>query len=295
MVLSVVACTAAPQTAAADEARAHDVKLACADAYTEAQTLRDSHRLRAARERLRVCAQPECSAFIHKDCTAWLAEVEARVPSVVLSARDAEGRPLVDVAVSVDGASLASALDGRAIDVDPGPHTFTFAATGGGEASLHVVVLEGQKAQSVSVPVPVPGVPVAPPTVPRAGGDGSVSQPFWSAQRALGLTAGGVGVVGLVLGGVFGAMTLSETSSQKSDCASPAVCPNHAAALADHASASADGTISTTAFVAGGAMVAVGALLFVLGGRDDAPASGQARLTVRPSVGPASVGVRGEF
>src|SRR5579863_43066 len=114
-----VACAAlfclTASSARADHARTEQTKAACADAYGKAQVLRDAHKLVSAREQLRVCARTSCTRFIARDCATWLGEVEARIPSVVLSAQEATGADIVDATVTMDGAVIAERLDGRAI------------------------------------------------------------------------------------------------------------------------------------------------------------------------------------
>ena len=109
-------------------------------------------------------------------------------------------------------------------------------------------------------------------------------------QKILGLAAGGVGVAGLVVGGVFGAMTLSEKSQQQSACGSGTCSPaGHAQALNDHSTGMTDSTISTIGFIAGGAFVVGGAVLFFTAHpSSQQPATG---LLVAPSVGPGGGGV----
>jgi hypothetical protein len=71
-----------------------------------------------------------------------------------------------------------------------------------------------------------------------------------------------VGVAGIAVGSVFGLLASSSASSSKN-----AGCPNctpaqFTQATSDYNSASDDATISTVAFVAGGAALAAGAILF---------------------------------
>ena len=95
---------------------------------------------------------------------------------------------------------------------------------------------------------------------------------------------------------MFGVLTLSAVSQQKTDCASASSCASHSAALSDHSSASTDAAISTTAFIAGGALLAGGAALFFMARapRETGTAAG---VTVAPSLAPGSGGllVRGTF
>ena len=102
----------ATSTAGADE------KLVCAEAIVHAQNLRDEAKLLEARSELRVCSRSQCPRFIADKCTVWLNELE--IPSVVLSAKNGDGIVLLDVKVAMDGASIATQLDGNAVEVNPG-------------------------------------------------------------------------------------------------------------------------------------------------------------------------------
>jgi hypothetical protein len=117
-------------------------------------------------------------------------------------------------------------------------------------------------------------------------------------QKILGLVAGSAGVAGIVVGGVFGAMTLSEASQQKSACASatPMACPNPAQAASDHSAGETDRTVSTVGFIAGGALLVGGAVLFFTARHSSEPRAAT-RLIVVPRVGPNGGGMllRGEF
>ncbi len=146
----------------APSAHAADPPNACADAYGRAQELRSKRKLIGARDALRVCSQQTCPAFIVKDCTSWLDEVQASLPSVVPVATDAQGNDLAGVKVSMDGEVLFESSDGRSVDVDPGRHTFTFELRGprGDEAPpvvKHVVVAEGEKNKRIAAIVQKPG------------------------------------------------------------------------------------------------------------------------------------------
>jgi hypothetical protein len=258
-------------------------KAACADAYAQAQSLRDAHKLIDARAQLRVCAQPTCPAFIVKDCTTWLADEESRVPSVTLLAKDGAGNAVIDVTVTVDGAPFATKADGEALDIDPGPHTFSFVARDGTKVDKQVVVAEGQKAQQIAVtlgspaPVAAPAGPVAPAPPAPAG--------YWTTQRVLGVTSAGVGVVGVILGSVFGGLAIGEASQQNTDCGNGGngpTCAHETDAKSAHNAATTDGLISDIGFIAGGVLVAGGAVLFFTGGPKAGATTG---LYMVPSVG----------
>ena len=125
-------------------ARADDTAT-CNDAYEGADVLvkQGGARLLEAREKLRVCARPSCKAWMVKECTKSLAEVQARVPSVVLVARDAEGRDVVDVTVKTeDQVELTRRLDGRAVELGPGERT---ESRGSRKRSFHVRGAQNQR------------------------------------------------------------------------------------------------------------------------------------------------------
>jgi serine/threonine-protein kinase len=104
-------------------------------------------------------------------------------------------------------------------------------------------------------------------------------------KRVAGLVVGGVGVVGLGLGTVFGLKALSLKSQQQSDCGSATSCTNsgYALAVGDHSTALTDSTISTVGFIAGGVLLAGGAWPFLTSRHaSQAPAA----ILVVPSVAP---------
>ncbi|XXT24056.1 hypothetical protein WME94_21185 [Sorangium sp. So ce429] len=156
---------AAALSLVAVEARAQPSKRACAAAYERAQGLRRDGKLIAAREALIACSQPTCPAAAVADCGPWLAEVEKSLPSVVIAARDAGGRERLDVRVLVDGRLLAAALDGKALPVDPGPHTFRYEPAGGPAVEERVLIREGEKNRAITVILGAP--PAGGPSSPR--------------------------------------------------------------------------------------------------------------------------------
>jgi hypothetical protein len=287
-----------------------DDKSSCADAYEKAQTLRDGNQFVRAREQLRICARPACTRFIARDCTAWLVEIEPRIPSVVFFAKDAAGTDLSNVTVSMDGAVLTQQLDGHAIEVDAGKHTFTFALPDGKQLDQTYVVLEGQKAQRVGVTAPPSAPPGAgdgnsreatKPVVPLPPADDSGGAPSsWSGRKTLSLAVVGAGLAGVAVGTVFGLKAMSSSNDQKSACSS-STCgdSNRQQAISDHTDAANAATISTIAFAAGGTLVATGVVLFLTAPRSEAPAQEKplTGLHLAPVAGPSGAGVwlRGSF
>ena len=119
--------------ASSGKARA-DAKQECAAAYVQTQALRDAAKLGEARKNAVACSAADCPGFIVKDCTQWLAQIDARMPSVVFEVRDASGAETSAVEVTLDGKPWLAALDGKAKAVDPGRHTLRYEHRGRGAA-----------------------------------------------------------------------------------------------------------------------------------------------------------------
>jgi hypothetical protein len=134
---------------------------------------------------------------------------------VVLGARDAQGRDVMDVQVSIDGVLVANGLDGKAIEVDPGSHTFRFEARGA-TTEQAVLIREGEKGRSISVTLGAPAAaspaaPVSQPTTQeQTGGRPAVSPWTW--------ILGGVGLVALGIGTYLEVSVNSDASNLQSTC-----------------------------------------------------------------------------
>jgi hypothetical protein len=282
----------------------------CIDANGKGQEFRREGKLTAAREQLRECATPACPAMVRDDCAKRLDEVEKAQPTIAFEVKDASDADVSAVKVTMDGNPLAERLDGTALPVDIGEHVFTFELVGRPPVTRTLVLTEGEKGrrERIAIGGATPSTPaLMPPPSPapvREANAPAGAAPVFSAieplptrggmgtQKVLGLVAGGVGVAGIAVGSVFGLMTLSQKSQQESACGSSASCTSsgHARALSDHSTGMTDSTISTVGFIAGGALLVGGALLFFAAGHSpDAPAA--ARTLVVPSVGPGGGGM----
>ncbi|WP_437948462.1 hypothetical protein WME98_49120 [Sorangium sp. So ce296] len=175
--LALAVAAALALTGARADAQPH--KRACAAAYERAQGLRRDGKLLAAREALIACSQPTCPAAAVADCGPWLAEVEKSLPTVVIAAKDAHGRERLDVRVLVDGRPLAAALDGKALPVDPGPHTFRYEPASGPAVEERVLIREGEKNRAITVTLGASsaGAPASPPPPAAAPTPASTGSP----------------------------------------------------------------------------------------------------------------------
>jgi hypothetical protein len=211
-------CLAASLVGGAASAR-DDEKQACARASEEAQQLRSEGRPKEARDRLLVCARDTCPGIVRKDCTLWLAEVTAALPSVVVAAKDAQGQDVVTVKVTLDGEPFTDKVDGKAIAVNPGVHTFHFEMDGAPPVDDKVVVREGEKNRELLVtfktptaalpPKPAPP-PVEPPPPPPAASH---------APPALTYVFGGLAVVAAGGYAYFGIKGKSDVDNLRATCA----------------------------------------------------------------------------
>jgi hypothetical protein len=266
-------------------ARADD-KAQCFDGASEGQTLRDQHKLIEARAQFTICARQVCPKQVRKDCTEWLEQVDRALPTIVVSAKDATGRDLLDVTVTLDGRSFATKLAGESVPVNPGTHALHFETSDGGRLDQQVLVREGVKNESVAVVIapPPPPAPVGPASDARGGGLGAVEAPSSTPGpwRTIGFVAGGAGIVALGVGAAFGFKAIGDKNAAQCD-ASNACDPGPLS------SARSDSTISTVGFVAGGVLLAGGAALVLLApsGRPTDASS----VRVAPAVGARDAGL----
>src|ERR1700722_17013182 len=77
--------------ATASPAHADDKQI-CIAAAEDGQQSRLDGKLKAAREQFLVCARSGCPSQVRRDCSQWMTEVMAALPTIVLGARDPEGR-----------------------------------------------------------------------------------------------------------------------------------------------------------------------------------------------------------
>ncbi len=137
----------APPAGADDKAR-------CIAAAEGGQDLRTEGKLRAARDRFVECAAAVCPDAIRNDCARFLAEVQASLPSIVVTATSPDGDDVYEARLLVDGEVVAERLDGKAVPADPGRHIVVVERSGGGRAEASVVLAEGDKNRRVHLAFP---------------------------------------------------------------------------------------------------------------------------------------------
>jgi hypothetical protein len=201
---ALCALVATSVTASSLPAAAID-KAACVDAAEAGQRLRNEGRLISARDRLLLCASPECPEVVSQDCTGWLGEVQRRLASVVVRARDSHGQPLSEVAVSLDGAMLTERAPTAAIELDPGDHVVRCERVGFEAAQQRVRLAEGERGIEIVCGLTLLTPPAEPPAETPAPVEHPGPTPTPSASLPWTVWAlGGLGVAGLGSFAVFG-------------------------------------------------------------------------------------------
>jgi hypothetical protein len=124
-------------------------KAVCIAAFDKAQASRAGRKLLESRGSYLACSEEKCPEMIRDECVKGLREVDEALPTLVLSAT-VDGKDATDASAIVDGEHLTGGLDGRAISVDPGPHTARFERPGSAPIELKVVAREGEKNRLVT-------------------------------------------------------------------------------------------------------------------------------------------------
>ncbi len=176
---------------------------------------------------MREGAEPSASrAFVKavEDAKRELTALEPRLPTVTLKV---SGAPNPEV--TMDGAALPRAALGVKRFVDPGSHVVRASAKGylPGETTFSV---EEAGAASAQITLqrdpkypPIGGAEESPPPTALAAPEAATAPPRTEAggppaKRTLGFVVGGLGIAGLAVAGVSGAMFLSKKSTAEEHC-----------------------------------------------------------------------------
>jgi hypothetical protein len=260
-------------------ARADDAAVCIAASESEVALKKQEH-LKDALKQLVICSSSRCPAEVKDECERRAARLNAAIPTIVLGASDGAGNDLSAVKVTLDGAPLASALDGSAVAVDPGPHALHFEAAGRAPLDKTFVAKENEKGRRIDVVLTSRGGASGPAVA-------ATSTSSWSTQKTLALASAGVGVAGVAVGAAFGVMAGSDASSQHAACGSSG-CPDHTGAVSDHSSSITAGNVSTAMFIVGGVGLAGAAVLWFTAPKARVEGGAAARLDslrVTPLVG----------
>lgn len=97
---------------------------ACVSASTAAQEHQKKGALSAAKHQLTLCSDQSCPGVVQADCTRWLNDVLAAMPTVTIAVR-LDGVDQPKARVFLDGRPWIEELTGHPVELDPGEHLLT--------------------------------------------------------------------------------------------------------------------------------------------------------------------------
>lgn len=185
-----------------------------------------------------------------------------------------------NLAIRVDGEPLAISGETTELIVDPGTHELLASAPGYVESRVSVVAPEPGLTTGVSVP---PLTPLS--SLTSAPNDGSDGTSRFSSREIAAMITGGIGVVGVVVGSVFGLSSRAKHEESDRYCSGNVCRDQRGVELMNEARSA--GNASTVGFVVGGVALGTAATLWFL----QLPGDGGAATQV--GLGPGAVQVRG--
>lgn len=234
------------------------------------------------------------------------AAMEPTLSKIVVRMPDASA----DYDVRLDGQSVTRDQLGAPIAVDPGEHKAEVSAKGkaprsyvvrlSGAGTVEIVVdkLDDAAKAAPAIAAPAPEKTAAKPAA-KAASTSIESEPppvapesRGGAQRAIGLTLGGLGIAGLAVGGYFGGTAVSEHNRASRSC-TPSPCSDAQEANDSSKNAAKLAVISATA---GFVSIGVGTIVYFTAPRGSNTSSAQTsslRPTARlvPEAGPTQAGM----
>jgi hypothetical protein len=273
---------------------------ACASASEDAQLVRLDGRLRAARDKLLVCAQATCPQVVRRDCQEWLGEVLAAMPTFEivlpppLDVATSLPQARVHVRVFVDGEALGEREWRGPFALDPGEHEVRVDAPDG-VFTTRFLAAAGERGRRIEVTFQKPhaevapggdaaaaGAPVArlaPAAPPDARTPARVPGAVWGFGAAAVVSLGGFAI--------FGMRASSAHAELERTCGGTASCARSDVARVEREAAVAD------AFLAGAVVsAAIAGVVFVVSrGRPTT----KVHLAAAPAPGGGSLGLVGRF
>src|SRR5579859_276986 len=228
----------------------------------------------------RQAGQEERAALANQRAAALRDKLSRLVIAVPKEAR------VAGLVVERGSLTVGEAQWGAPMPVDPGAQTLKVSAPG--KSSWHTTIDIAADGSTKSITVPVlQNAPVAEATSAgaSAGGDLGTAKPS-SSQKTIAFVAGGVGIAGLAVGGIFGGIAMSKKSNAGCD---GNVCSSDDQ-QATYKDAQKAGNLSTIAFAVGGAALAGAVVLYFTAPKN--PSTGKASFGAHASMGPGAVEVR---
>jgi hypothetical protein len=178
-----------------------------------------------------------------------------------------------DIEVRLDGDIISSAQVGSPVAQDGGGHDLEVSAAGKRTWKKHFELAESGQTLSIDVPAlrsrqPPPQEPSPAPETPKPASPSSGSPLRW-----VGIGAGAAGVVALGVGTFAGIKANSTYHDALTACNNGTACAPGSDGLSLRQSAGTWATLSTATFIAGGALLAGGVVLYLVAPRGDSGAS----------------------
>jgi hypothetical protein len=179
----------------------------CIAASDRGQAKRDEGQLLSSRAEFVACAADSCPAMVKRECSRWLAEVDERIPSIVISVKEPSGKDVLNPEVSVDGVRVPVVGAGRAFQLDPGTHVVRASVPGSGPVEETILARERERGRTLIL--------VARPLVTHD--DAHAAQPGRKVPLASWLL-GGVAVAGGGAFAYFWSSGMSRVSDLRESC-----------------------------------------------------------------------------
>ena len=290
-------------------------KLAAAGKFAEAcPKFAESNRLdRGAGTMIHLA---DCYEKNKQTASAWATYREAASAAQALNRRDweklANGRanalepklamlvvkvadPAPKIEVKRDDAVIEKPSWGIKLPIDTGAHTVTANAPGFQPFTVKITIAADGEQKVVDVPKLTADAPAVATTTPPPPTTTPDSQPppkvvvddGADTRRTVGYIVGGVGIAGIGVGAVTGFLAIGKNKDSKDLCPTEGACPSKDGVDAND-SAKKLGTISTIGFIAGGVLLATGAVLVI---------TSRSKYALVPNIGPQNAGltVAGRF
>jgi hypothetical protein len=211
-----------------------------------------------------------------------IASLEPKLSRLIVQL--AKGADAPGLEIRLDGEVLGNAALGVAAPMDPGSHTVSVSAPGKLPWQTKVEIPAGPAEKTVSIPTLAKAPPGSVPGPANSAADTSSGKSGGKAQRIGAYALGGLGIVGLGVGSIFGLRAISKNKESNEQGCDRNMCPRDAAAT--RRSATDAGNVSTVMFIVGGAALAGGITLYLTAPRaqaeDAKPPGPQASLSLRP-------------
>jgi hypothetical protein len=186
----------------------------CADSAEHGQAEWKLGHLLVARSELRICGISKCPRVVRDDCTTWVGQLDAAIPTVLFVARNERGEDVLPLKVTVDGHPVPSLA--TALELDPGSHVARFDDGRHPPQTRTFILREGEKRRTIEVQFAEPAAPEpAPAPLPT---------PSARPTPASTWIFGGIGVAALAGFAVVGLTGLERFHDLQDECRHTRVC-----------------------------------------------------------------------